>query len=75
MPRKKPARVSFGRRVRQLRADAGYSQEDFAHHAGIDRSYFGQIERGEVNVSIDLIETIARGLKVDIAELFDWDSS
>jgi transcriptional regulator with XRE-family HTH domain len=38
--------------------------------ADIDRSYYGAIERGEFNVTVDTLTTIAGGLDVPIAELF-----
>jgi DNA-binding transcriptional regulator YiaG len=32
---------AFGTRVRQLRKEAGFSQEDFALEVGLDRTYYG----------------------------------
>lgn len=64
----------FGRRVRQLRKEKGVSQEAFAHQVQIDRSYFGSIERGERNVSLENICLIAEGLGVPPAELLRFDS-
>ena len=40
------------------------SQQDFAYDIEMDRTYFGGIERGERNVSIDNIERIAKGLSI-----------
>jgi transcriptional regulator with XRE-family HTH domain len=59
--------------VRQLRehaGPAGFSQETFALKAGIARSYYGKIERGEVNISLDLIERISRTLGITVGRLF-----
>lgn len=67
-------KVLFGRRVRQLRKERGVSQEAFAHEIQIDRSYFGSIERGERNVSLDNICLIAKGLGVAPAELLRFDA-
>ena len=50
--------------VRRYRKEAGISQQDFAYEIEMDRSYFGGVERGERNVSIDNIERIAGGLKI-----------
>lgn len=69
------ARIRFGRRVRQLRREKGVSQEAFAHAVGIDRSYFGSIERGERNVSLDNICLIAEGLGVEPWELLRFDEA
>ena len=67
-------KVLFGRRVRQLRKAKGVSQEAFAHDIKIDHSYFGSIERGERNVSLDNICLIANGLGVPPAQLLMFDS-
>lgn len=61
--------VEFGKRVREIRKKKGLSQEAFADIAGVDRSYMGQIERGEQNVSLIKIYEIAQVLNVDIVEL------
>jgi transcriptional regulator with XRE-family HTH domain len=55
-------RKAFGKAVRRLRDARGYSQETFAAKSKIDRSYAGKIERGEVNVSLDNIQKIAKAL-------------
>ncbi|MHB1426764.1 MAG: helix-turn-helix domain-containing protein [Gemmataceae bacterium] len=66
----------FGNRVRQLRKSRGWSQEEFAHRVGLDRSYMGGVERGERNVSLENICLIAKALGVPPAELFqDWDAA
>jgi len=62
----------FGTRIRVLRDRVGLTQEKLAFRAGMDRSYIGQVERGEVNVSIDNIAKIAKGLRVQPAKLFEF---
>lgn len=61
--------IRFGERVRALRKSQGYSQEAFAAECGLDRTYFGGIERGERNVALRNIEVIAKTLEVSMAEL------
>jgi transcriptional regulator with XRE-family HTH domain len=53
-----------------VRAEQGYTQESFALRADLDRSYYGAIERGEFNVTVDTLLTIASGLEITAAELF-----
>lgn len=60
----------FGNRLRQLRKARGWSQEEFAHQVGLDRSYMGGVERGERNVSLENICLIADALNVSPSELF-----
>jgi len=60
----------FGRAVRQFREAAGYSQERFAAAAKIDRAYYSRIERGHVNVSLEIIQRIVKTLRLKYGELF-----
>jgi transcriptional regulator with XRE-family HTH domain len=61
---------TFGARVRALRKAQKLSQEGVALKAGLDRSYVGQIERGESNLSLVNIHRIAEALGVGAGELF-----
>lgn len=63
-------RYYLGQRVRELREQRGFSQEDLGMKAKIHRTYIGSVERGEQNVSIINIERIVRALGVSLAELF-----
>lgn len=62
----------FGEAVRNFRTAAGLTQEELADHSGLDRSYIGGIERGERNPTLSVIEKIAEGLGVTLAELFSY---
>lgn len=66
---KKNIQQRFGDRVRELRHEADVSQEAFAEASGLDRSYFGSIERGERNVALRNIERIAEALEISLSEL------
>jgi len=61
--------VAFGARVRAIRKKKGLSQEGLSNLAGIDRSYMGQIERGEINLTLTKIYQIADALEME-ANLF-----
>jgi len=61
--------VRLGTRIRQLRVSRGYSQESFAAKCGLDRTYVGGIERGERNVALRNLESIAEALDLSLSEL------
>lgn len=65
------ARRRLALRLRELRAQHGWSQEMLADVVGLHRTYVGSVERAERNVSLDNIELLARALGKDIAEMFD----
>lgn len=50
----------FGQNLRAVRKSKGFSQEHLAYAAGIDRSYVGKIERGEVNLTIEKLYSLAQ---------------
>ena len=69
------ALVEFGRRVRERRSllrdpeGRAVSQERAADLAGLHRTYWGHVERGEVNVALRNILRIAQTLEVDAGDL------
>jgi transcriptional regulator with XRE-family HTH domain len=60
----------LGKKIAELRKKRGFSQEDFAHECGFHRSYMGAVERGEKNITIQMVERVAKTLKISLAELF-----
>lgn len=56
----------FGLNVRRIRKSKGISQERLAELAGIDRSYMGNIERGEKNITLKKAYEICDALEIDI---------
>ena len=61
--------TAFGNAVRKLRRDRGWSQEEFADHVGVHRTYMGGVERGERNVSLVNIGRISESLELPLAAL------
>jgi transcriptional regulator with XRE-family HTH domain len=66
----KNARERLASQIRALRAAQGISQETLAELARLHRTYVGSVERCERNVSLDNVERLAKGLGVDICDLF-----
>lgn len=59
----------LGERIRDARKEKGWTQEDLADEAEIDRSYIGGVERGERNVTFSMLCRIARAFGRDVAFL------
>ncbi len=64
------ARKRVGVNIQRLRRAAELSQEELGARADVHQTYLSQLEGGKRNPSIDVLERLAKGLKVDIAELF-----
>jgi transcriptional regulator with XRE-family HTH domain len=52
-----------------MRNQKGFSQDGLALQCGLDRSYMGRIERGEVNITVDKLYQISELLGCEPAEL------
>ncbi len=59
----------LGYRVRELRTKRGYSQEAFADHCGVHRTFMGTIERGETNLSFKNLAKLSAALGITLSQL------
>ncbi len=66
---KHPECIHFGKQLRELRKQKGYSQEGFADHAEVHRTYLGGLERGERNPTLTVMVKITRALGVSLSTL------
>ena len=66
------AQKDFGRQLQILRKQRGMSQEQLALASKMDRSYLGQIERGEVNPTLRMMLKLAKALQVRVSDLLVW---
>ncbi|MBD2447395.1 helix-turn-helix transcriptional regulator [Nostoc sp. FACHB-152] len=60
----------FGKAVRRRRRELDLSQEQLAEQAGLHRTYISNLERGELNPSLETIEKLANALSLSIPALF-----
>ena len=59
--------LKLGLRIKASRKMSGRNQKEFSQLCGIDRSYFGGVERGERNLTFASLCQICAGLNCDIA--------
>jgi ribosome-binding protein aMBF1 (putative translation factor) len=64
-----PLGLAFGQVVRELRLDAGFTQEEFADRCGFFRTYLSRIETGKANPTLSAIEVLASALGVAVSEM------
>jgi transcriptional regulator with XRE-family HTH domain len=63
----------FGRNLRAYRQGRNLSQEEFAHLLERHRTYVGQLERGERNLTLKAVERIAAQLDLEPLPLLERD--
>lgn len=59
-----------GERIRSIRKERGYSQEELAHLASMHPTYIGQLERAEKNVTLESLAKLSSALGTTLEELF-----
>ena len=59
----------FGKRIRQLRLGAGWTQEQLAEAAGITTTYTSDLERGTKVPSLTIVLRISRAFRMSVADL------
>ncbi|MGD9639600.1 MAG: helix-turn-helix domain-containing protein [Alphaproteobacteria bacterium] len=59
----------FGMRIKEFRLARGLSQEQLGSRVELHRTYIGQIERAEKNISLSTVGKIAEKLELNIDEL------
>ncbi len=62
--------VAFGKKMRELRLEKGFSQEQLAWKSGLEFSQISRIERGKINTSLSHILLIAEHLGVSPSDFF-----
>lgn len=60
----------LGARVRKLRKQRGWSQEELAERCGHHWTYIGGLERGERNATLQIISDIALAFGIPVRDLF-----
>ena len=64
-------RRRVGLNLKRFREEQGFSQESFADHCGLHRTYISGIERGVRNPTVVVLDKIAKALNVSPGQLFD----
>jgi transcriptional regulator with XRE-family HTH domain len=62
--------AALGARVRKLRKQKSWSQEELADRCGHHWTYIGGLERGERNATLQVVADIAQAFGVPVRELF-----
>lgn len=66
-------RLKFGKRLRKLRANKGWTQEELAERADIAYKHVQRLEgKTPSPVKIDTVEKLAKAFKISCAKLLDF---
>jgi transcriptional regulator with XRE-family HTH domain len=63
-------RLLFGKNVKKVREQKGWSQDRLSEETGLHRTYISGIERGVRNPTIEIVQQLSTALSVEIQDLF-----
>lgn len=66
-----PILIAFGKRIVELRAEKGMTQEDLAGKTEFDRTYISGIENAKRNVTLTAVFKLADALGIEAKQLLD----
>jgi len=61
-----------GSKIKEIREKAKLTQAQVAKKADIHVNYFARLERGEVNPSVETVQSIAKALKVKSGDILPF---
>lgn len=68
------ANQKLGKRLKQLRVEAGLTQEKLGIASGISQAYISGVEKGTRNPSFKTLDKLAKAIGVTVNELTDFQS-
>ena len=64
-------RKRFGKRIKELRKARGLSHEELARLSGLDENYISGIEKGELDITIEMIQILSIAFQINISDIFE----
>jgi len=61
----------LGDKIRSCRKQAGFTQEKLAEKADLHHNFIGEVERGNMEISLTSMLKIAKALKIKVRDLVD----
>ncbi|ATZ19026.1 transcriptional regulator [Williamsoniiplasma somnilux] len=60
----------LSKNMKEYRSKQKITQEELSFRSGLHRNYISDTERGTRNISLEALEKIAKGLEVEVEDLF-----
>ena len=67
-------REKFGKQIKQLRLQKGFTQEELSLESGISRSHIAMIESGKRDITVGALFKISRALEKTMEKFFEFDN-
>lgn len=74
MTDKESLQIAIGKRIKLLREEKNFSQQDFAGLCNIEKSNFSRLESGGTNPTLYTLKIIAENLNISLSELVNFEN-
>lgn len=61
----------IGNKLKEIRKNKGLSQEKLARIVVLDRTYISRVEAGKINITIDTLYVLCKGLNISLTVFFE----
>ena len=69
--RRPPYRQILGEKIRACRKQAGFTQEKLAEKADLHHNFVGEVERGNLDISVGSLRKLAAALGIRVRDLVE----
>lgn len=67
--------MSIGERIRQLRENAGFSQNKLADFAGVSQTHLRRVELGQADITVGHLQLVCDALGISLKHFFDFEGT
>lgn len=60
----------LGKKIQTIREKRDLTQEKLEEKTGINAKYISALERGQINLTVNTLEKLSKGLDIELYELF-----
>lgn len=64
----------LAKRIKELRKQRDYSQDDLAYYSGVSRSMIGSVETVQNDIVLSKVNKIAKAFDMKLSEFLDFDN-
>tara|TARA_B110000444_G_scaffold209085_1_gene203762 strand:- start:506 stop:733 length:228 start_codon:yes stop_codon:yes gene_type:complete len=63
--------LNISKELKRLRLESGLSQEKLSYKTKVDRKYLHILEKGQTNISTEILNKLCLGLNISMSEFFN----
>ncbi len=66
--------MEIGKRIAELRARCGYTQNGLAERAGVSQTHLRRVELGQSDITVNHLQFLCDAMNLSLSEFFETES-